>query len=116
MLNVLRPRDLVSRPDNMDETVPHTFWAELFQMSTIFRNFCCTFQDKLSAKFCKENILSTIKEIEDIREMPLSESRSNVQIAVSGKLCFHPFSNSMITQVKSTMRKNLFRVLCIMSK
>ena len=22
--NVLRPRDLVSRPDNMDETVPHT--------------------------------------------------------------------------------------------
>ena len=23
--NVLSPRDLVSRPDNMDETVPHTF-------------------------------------------------------------------------------------------
>ena len=22
--NVLSPRDLVSRPDNMDETVPHT--------------------------------------------------------------------------------------------
>ena len=24
MPNVLRPRDLVFRPDNMDETVPHT--------------------------------------------------------------------------------------------
>ena len=24
MPNVLSPRDLVSRPDNMDETVPHT--------------------------------------------------------------------------------------------
>ena len=24
VLNVLRPRDLVSRPDNMDETVLHT--------------------------------------------------------------------------------------------
>ena len=23
--NVLSPRDLVFRPDNMDETVPHTF-------------------------------------------------------------------------------------------
>ena len=22
--NVLRPRDIVSRPDNMDETAPHT--------------------------------------------------------------------------------------------
>ena len=34
--NVLSPRDLVSRPDNMDETVPHTqlesqytFWNTL---------------------------------------------------------------------------------------
>ena len=28
MPNVLSPRDLVSRPDNMDETVPHSFeWA-----------------------------------------------------------------------------------------
>ena len=24
MPNVLSPRDLVSRPDNMDETIPHT--------------------------------------------------------------------------------------------
>ena len=24
MSNVLSPRDLVSRPDNMDETIPHT--------------------------------------------------------------------------------------------
>ena len=28
MPNVLSPRDLVFRPDNMDETVPHTnFWS-----------------------------------------------------------------------------------------
>ena len=26
MPNVLSPRDLVSRPDNMDETVPHTLF------------------------------------------------------------------------------------------
>ena len=26
--NVLSPRDLVSRPDNMDETVPHTSTIE----------------------------------------------------------------------------------------
>ena len=26
--NVLSPRDLVFRPDNMDETVPHTFSME----------------------------------------------------------------------------------------
>ena len=103
---LLSPRDLVSRPDSMDETVPHTFWAELFQLSTIFRNFCCTFQHKLSAKFCKEIILSTIKEIEDIREMPLSESRKYTLEAMfksqfPAKLCFHPFSDSMVTQVKS---------------
>ena len=28
--NVLSPRDLVFRPDNMDETVPHTLWKILF--------------------------------------------------------------------------------------
>ena len=28
-VNVLSPRDLVSRPDNMDETVPHTHKAVL---------------------------------------------------------------------------------------
>ena len=27
--NVLSPRDLVFRPDNMDETVPHTFLSIL---------------------------------------------------------------------------------------
>ena len=27
--NVLSPRDLVFRPDNMDETVPHTHWYML---------------------------------------------------------------------------------------
>ena len=30
MPNVLSPRDLVFRPDNMDETVPHT--SEIFNM------------------------------------------------------------------------------------
>ena len=27
--NVLSPRDLVFRPDNMDETVPHTLFANM---------------------------------------------------------------------------------------
>ena len=27
MPNVFSPRDLVSRPDNMDETVPHTHYS-----------------------------------------------------------------------------------------
>ena len=27
VLNVLSPRDLVFRPDNMDETVPHTYYV-----------------------------------------------------------------------------------------
>ena len=30
MSNVLSPRDLVSRPDNMDETVPHTHSGVFF--------------------------------------------------------------------------------------
>ena len=28
--NVLGPRDIVSRPDNMDETVPHTYIKTTF--------------------------------------------------------------------------------------
>ena len=31
--NVLSPRDLVFRPDNMDETVPHTVWPTLFLLN-----------------------------------------------------------------------------------
>ena len=34
MPNVLSPRDLGSRPDNMDETVPHTRLGEVILMST----------------------------------------------------------------------------------
>ena len=34
--NVLSPRDLVFRPDNMDETVPHTHTPD-------FQFFCSTF-------------------------------------------------------------------------
>ena len=30
--NVLSPRDLVFRPDNMDETVPHTFVLHIYHM------------------------------------------------------------------------------------
>ena len=29
--NVLSPRDLVFRPDNMDETVPHVYETEMTQ-------------------------------------------------------------------------------------
>ena len=28
--NVLSPRDLVFRPDNMDETVPHVYFLSIF--------------------------------------------------------------------------------------
>ena len=31
MPNVLSPRDLVFRPDNMDETVPHTYTVKTFK-------------------------------------------------------------------------------------
>ena len=37
--NVLSPRDLVSRPDNMDETVPH-------MVSTAVGNNICVFEAK----------------------------------------------------------------------
>ena len=32
--NVLSPRDLVFRPDNMDETVPHTHILSFFQLQS----------------------------------------------------------------------------------
>ena len=32
--NLLSPRDLVSRPDNMDETVPHTFRGQRFKKAS----------------------------------------------------------------------------------
>ena len=34
--NVLSPRDLVSRPDIMDETVPHTYTCRFEQARGIF--------------------------------------------------------------------------------
>ena len=36
--NVLSPRDLVSRPDNMDGTVPHTHALDCFLMKCIELN------------------------------------------------------------------------------
>ena len=33
--NVLSPRDLVSRPDNMDETEPHTLCLQLGLIKTV---------------------------------------------------------------------------------
>ena len=38
MPNVLSPRDLVSRPDNMDETVPHTQEMSFFVTANISVN------------------------------------------------------------------------------
>ena len=35
MPNVLSPRDLVFRPDNMDETVPHTYILVLFTSALV---------------------------------------------------------------------------------
>ena len=42
--NVFSPRDLVSRPDNMDETVPHTsdqdfYWSYVRESLTYGENF-----------------------------------------------------------------------------
>ena len=39
--NVLSPRDLVFRPDNMDETVPHTY---CFSAKSLL--------DSINARFC----------------------------------------------------------------
>ena len=36
--NVLSPRDLVFRPDNMDETVPHTHMSCRVILVTIYEN------------------------------------------------------------------------------
>ena len=36
--NVLSPRDLVIRPDNMDETVPHTLSVQISGLTKIMRN------------------------------------------------------------------------------
>ena len=43
--NVLSPRDLVSRPDIMDETVPHTFLCSVFPRKGRFQfdNTCFYF-------------------------------------------------------------------------
>ena len=37
--NVLGPRDLVFRPDNMDETVPHSIYYQVFNQK-ILKSFC----------------------------------------------------------------------------
>ena len=43
--NVLSPRDLVFRPDNMDETVPHTLFRQVVAYCCM-RAFCATFINK----------------------------------------------------------------------
>ena len=47
MPNVLSPRDLVSRPDNMDETVLHTNWplrlaGNLIVVALLDPHPCCS--------------------------------------------------------------------------
>ena len=44
--NVLSPRDLVSRPDKMDETVPH----HRFHIMDARRQFCVQYTDKMQKK------------------------------------------------------------------
>ena len=43
--NVLSPRDLVSRPDTMDETVPHMNIHKTKFSSKIFSSFCRKIKD-----------------------------------------------------------------------
>ena len=40
--NVLNPRDLVFRPDNMDETVPHTVYLMTQSISFPVFHYSCT--------------------------------------------------------------------------
>ena len=46
MPNVLSPRDLVFRPDNMDETVPHTDEGTINIVITSIILFYCLFKDQ----------------------------------------------------------------------
>ena len=39
MPNVFSPRDLVSRPDNMDEIVPHTYETKNMMVELLFQAF-----------------------------------------------------------------------------
>ena len=45
MPNVLSPRDLVSRPDNMDEAVPHISYVGHVHIKRVYLNtyFSCSF-------------------------------------------------------------------------
>ena len=45
--NVLSPRDLVFRPDNMDETVPHTKRTALFKYSKSIPTFPLAYVDSI---------------------------------------------------------------------
>ena len=62
--NVLSPRDLVFRPDNMDETVPHTFvilFIKLtFDMCVIFLMFhyICTLSQICHKHVCRFRYLT----------------------------------------------------------
>ena len=78
--NVLSPRDLVYRPDNMDETVPHTVWNSIplcFSYLPCYLNFrvvnvssrvshMCAKRcsDALKAKVTDPNI--TVPEVEQL--------------------------------------------------
>ena len=54
--NVLSPRDLVSRPDNMDETVPHTRWPVF---GSYFLNQLLVFFFFILIKFVKQTNTTT---------------------------------------------------------
>ena len=53
----------------------NVFDHNLFYLSTDFKNFCCTFCDKLNVQLCQENILDKFKQLQNICEKPLSHTR-----------------------------------------
>ena len=54
-------------------TIENPYSKLFFQLSTDFQSFCSTYKDNLSAK---KIACLYLNEIEDIREIPLSESRN----------------------------------------
>ena len=65
-------------------------------MSIDFMIFEVTFYDTLSAEFCKENVLSTPKKLENNCKMPLSDIRNHTSIfSATVNLSDHLYRNKV---------------------
>ena len=57
----------------------NVFYTNFFYLSTDFQYFCCTY----CLKFCQENISSTLQQLQNICEKPLSDSRTSKHVLIS---------------------------------